>query len=135
MIASGTVPDRRGPKHGAGRGRALRPRQQGEQRSRGRGPGEPEKVVPMTPRAVIRGVGVLVLVPIGLSLWLLTVSLWLTICGGANLAFAVRNDSAPALSRSAEAFARAMGVASVVAKGWGSPAPVVRPLNTGPVLG
>lgn len=83
----------------------------------------------MTPRAVTRGIGVLVLTPIGLSLWLVIASLWLTILGAANLALAERNDSAPALSRSVEAFARAMGVASVVANGWGTLAPVVEPLD------
>ena len=74
----------------------------------------------------VRWVVLAAFVPVAVSLGLVVVCVWLAIWTTANLTWAVREQSAPALTRAVDGASLTAEVASWIAAGWGALGPPFR---------
>lgn len=88
---------------------------------------------------ILKLIGLALLVPLNLTVLAICVTFWLSLWGGANLAYGAAQGSLPAIARGVSGLARAAGVSSVALRGWGALDGVVpgmeRAGNAGEFLG
>lgn len=77
----------------------------------------------------VRWASLVALLPVAVSLSLVTVCCWLAMWTTGNLAWAIREQSAPALTRAVDGASLTAEVASWVASGWGALEPAIHRLE------